>query len=691
MLRVVALLYAAGALLAVGHAQSADEDLLLADFEGKDYGDWKVTGTAFGPGPARGTLPGQMPVSGYLGNGLVNSFFGGDAGTGTLTSPAFKVQRKFINFLVGGGKHEGETCINLLVAGKVVRTATGPNDRPGGSERLDWHSWDIAEFMGKEAVIQIVDNHTGGWGHINVDHIVQSTRPRMAAPRRRALVVEHRYLHLPVKTGAPMRRMKFSVAGQTVREFDIELADGKPDFQVFSEVTPFKGKTLTMEVTLPEDSTALAKIVAADVLPDAGTLYKEKHRPQYHFTARRGWLNDPNGLVYHDGEYHLFFQHNPYGWSWGNMHWGHAVSRDLVHWEELEEALYPRAYGDWCFSGSAWSMAPDRLGLAFTSTGRGECIALSTDRGRTWTEQPGNPVVKHRGRDPRVLWHEPSKRWVMAVYDEEKSKTIAFYTSPDLRVWQFESRIGEFYECPDLFELPVDGGAKNTRWVLYAADGRYVLGAFDGKRFTAEPGRHRLWHGPFYAAQTYSNAPGGRRVQVGWAQIAFPGMPFNQQMTIPVELTLRSTPDGPRMFALPVAEVGKLRVEDSKPMTATVQAGKNLAASVKGALLDIEAELVPRGATRFGVMVRGVPVTYNVKRQTLSCGNHTAALALEAGKLQLRILVDRGSIEVFGGDGRVAIVHGTLLPVDNTGVELFTDDGEVHAARFAVSRLKSTW
>lgn len=132
---------------AVGAAQPAGDDILLADFEGKDYGGWKVTGTAFSRGPARGTLPGQMPVSGYLGQGLVNSFFGGDAATGTLTSPSFEIKRKYINFLIGGGKHDGKTCINLIVAGKVVRTATGPNDRPGGSERLDWHSWDVAKYV----------------------------------------------------------------------------------------------------------------------------------------------------------------------------------------------------------------------------------------------------------------------------------------------------------------------------------------------------------------------------------------------------------------------------------------------------------------------------------------------------------------------------------------------------------------
>src|SRR5205823_5768497 len=153
----------------------------------------------------------------------VNSYFGGDKSTGTLTSPPFKVQRRYVNFLVGGGKYPGETCINLLKDGKVVRTATGPNDRPGGSEELDWHAWDVGEFLGKDVVIQIVDKRTGGWGHINVDHIYQSDKKRDAGPATREIANSKRYLHLPVKTGAPMRRAKFLVDGKVVREFDIEL------------------------------------------------------------------------------------------------------------------------------------------------------------------------------------------------------------------------------------------------------------------------------------------------------------------------------------------------------------------------------------------------------------------------------------------------------------------------------------
>ncbi|HEY2253187.1 MAG TPA: glycoside hydrolase family 32 protein, partial [Planctomycetaceae bacterium] len=516
-------------LLAASLAQAADRaDVLIADFEGDDYGKWTVAGSAFGLKPAPGALPGQMPVGGFLGKGLVNSFQGGDDSKGKLTSPEFKIERKHINFLIGGGKYPGQTCINLVVAGKVVRTATGPNDRPGGSEQLDWSNWDVSDLADQMAVIEIVDDRAGGWGHINVDHIVQSDRPRRFAPAKRQLVVQKRYLYLPVKTGGQKARMKLVDQGRTVREFDIELAEGAPDFLAFCDVQQFHGRRLSMEVDrLPVESQALDAITQGDAVPDAGSLYAEPARPQFHFTSRRGWLNDPNGLVYSHGQWHLFYQHNPYGWGWGNMHWGHAVSPDLFHWQELPIALYPQRYDDWCFSGSAVvdtkntsgfrTGSGDLLVAAYTSTGRGECIVYSNDAGRTWTEFAGNPVVKHAGRDPKLIWHEPSQTWVMAVYDEPEGKRqIAFYSSKDLKSWAYESRIDGFFECPDLFELPIDGKSDRSNWVLTAADGKYVLGRFDGKRFEAETEKLQVWHGNFYAAQTYSDAPQGRRVQIGW-------------------------------------------------------------------------------------------------------------------------------------------------------------------------------
>ncbi|HEO72176.1 MAG TPA: hypothetical protein ENN80_13020, partial [Candidatus Hydrogenedentes bacterium] len=182
------------ALLAAG-ATRVKEDILIADFEGKDYGDWAVEGEAFGPHPARGALPKQMKVTGYRGKALVNSFYGGDGSTGTLTSPVFRIERSYICFLIGGGGYEGKTCMNLLVDGKVVRSATGPNTQPGGSEQLSWHCWDVANLHGRRARLQIVDQRSGGWGHINVDHILQCDEP-IAGEKSMEFKAEKRYLNL---------------------------------------------------------------------------------------------------------------------------------------------------------------------------------------------------------------------------------------------------------------------------------------------------------------------------------------------------------------------------------------------------------------------------------------------------------------------------------------------------------------
>jgi fructan beta-fructosidase len=666
---------------------------LVADFEGGDYRGWTPTGDAFGTGPAQGTLPGQMAVEGYFGRGLVNSFRGGDASTGTLTSPPFPIERKAINFLVGGGKFPGETCLDLVVDGRVVRTATGPNDRPGGAERLEWHSWDVADFAGKTATIQVVDRRKDFWGHINVDHIVQSDRRLQAEPARRELVVASRYLHLPVKNGAAKRRLSFAVDGKTIREFEIELAEGPPDFWVFSDLDEFRGRTIVIAAdALPPGSAGLAAIVGAETPPDPDGLYREPLRPLFHFTSRRGWLNDPNGLVYHDGEYHLYYQHNPYGREWGNMHWGHAVSPDLVRWKELPIALYPRQFGDWAFSGSA-VMEGGSLLAAFTSTGRGECLVRSLDRGRTWAELAGNPAVKHAGRDPKLVWHEPTRRWIMAVYDEaEGRRAIAFHASPDLKTWTYLSRIDGFFECPDLFALPVDADPGQMIWVLYAADGRYILGTFDGKEFHKESGKHQLWHGNFYAAQTFSDTPDGRRVQIGWAQgTKFPDMPFNQQMTVPVGLTLRSTPEGVRLFAEPVNELATLRVRSYHPRDLTIEEEDRTLEGMEGEGLAVRVEIETGRCKTSGVTVRGVPITYDSAKRQLSCGGVTAPLDPEEGRVRLKILVDRGSIEVFGNNGRVALSVAAIPAAGNRKVTLFARGGEAYFRSIVVDELGSSW
>ncbi len=695
-------LHAVLAILALLPAAPDRDEIIVADFEGETYLPWVAEGEAFGVGPARGALPGQMGVSGFLGRGLVNSFVGGDDSTGTLTSPPIRVERPFLNFLIGGGKYPGENCLDLVVDGATVRTATGPNDRPGGSERLDWASWDVSALVGKEAVLRVVDRRTGGWGHITVDQIVQSDRPRGVVPAAFDLAADARYLHLPIREDAPIRRVRVAVDGTVAREFDIKLAAGQPAYSAFLDLSPFASKRLRIEADLPAGSGALGEISRSNEVPDAGGLYREAGRPQFHFTSRRGWLNDPNGLVWHDGEYHLFYQHNPYGWDWGNMHWGHAVSKDLVRWAELPIALYPRRYDDWCFSGSAVVDDANTSGfgeggapmvLAYTSTGRGECIAFSRDRGRTWSEYPGNPVIRHQGRDPRLLRLPASGKWAMAVYDEGGGgKAIAFYSSPDLKAWTYESKIDGFYECPDLFELPVEGEPGRSLWVLSGADGEYILGRFDGRTFAPEPGRHRTWHGDFYAAQTFSNEPNGRRVQIGWARgIAFPGMPFNQQMTVPCELTLRPTGDGVRMFARPVVELDGLRSGGKAWRDLDLGPEARPLDGAEGDLLDIRIAAEVGTAGKFTLRIPGAAITYDAGRRTIACAGFTAPLSPSGGTVTLRILADRRSVEVFGDNGRVAL-SGARARTQGGRPEPPTIEGEgVRIRSIEVDKLGSTW
>jgi len=531
---------------------------------------------------------------------------------------------------------------------------------------------------------------------------------RGSEPAAREIVIERRYLHLPVKTGEPKVRLRVMDGEKIVREFDIELAAGEPGFWVPCDLDGMKGKRLKIEAgRLPSGSKALEAITQADQLPGAEQLYKEKLRQQFHFSPRIGWNNDPNGLVYYKGEYHLYFQHNPYGWAWGNMHWGHAVSKDLVHWQELPIAIYPFKYGDWVYSGSAVVDKADTAGFkkgdedvlvaAYTSTGRGESIAYSNDRGRTFTDFEGNPVVKHSGRDPKLIWYAPGKHWVMAVFDEvDKARGIAFYTSKDLKAWERQGRIEGYFECPEIFEIAADGDKSKTRWVVYAANGDYSVGMFDGKAFTDESGKNKFNYGnAFYASQTYSNIPeeDGRRIQIAWGRIATPGMPFNQCMLFPVELTLRTTDSGPRLFAEPVREIEKLRGRKHAWQGETLQpgAGKNLLAGVGGELFEIRAEFEVGDAAEFGFNIRGTPVVYDVKGGQIVCKTAKAPLKPEGNRVRIQILVDRTSIEVFAGGGRVYMPVGVVHPEDSKTLETTTTGGAAKVVRLEVYELKSAW
>jgi sucrose-6-phosphate hydrolase SacC (GH32 family) len=280
----------------------------------------------------------------------------------------------------------------------------------------------------------------------------------------------------------------------------------------------------------------------------------------------------------------------------------------------------------------------------------------------------------------------------MAVYDESTgSQDVAFYASSDLKKWEYQSRIAGFFECPDLYSLLVDGDPKQVRWVLSAADGKYVLGQFDGRQFVKDSGKHQVWYGNFYAAQTYDSAPDGRRIQIGWGKdIIFPGMPFNQQMTVPCELTLRTTAEGLRLFVAPVKEIEALYAAKHSWKGLTLPSAEDPLSSVRGQLFDLQTEFRPASAEQVTFTVRGVPVAYDVKMGQVSCQGKTAPL--KPGEVvRLRILVDRGSVEVFGNEGQVTLSAGVLLAPEQQKVSLSVKGGTAKFDTLTVQELKSAW
>ena len=716
-------LVGAGVLLAPTEVPAADPpraDLVIADFDGDSYGAWTVEGSAFGTAPARGALPGQMAVDGFLGKGLVNSFLGGDDSTGTLTSVPLRIERPFITFLIGGGNNPDKLALQLLIDGKPVRGATGGNDRPGGSETLLRESWDVAELAGRTATLRVIDAATGGWGHINVDQIVQTdTKPKGTLQFvRRDFVAETRFLQIPIKNGAAKRVVTLLVDGEVVVRNDIELADGAPDWWAPLDVSAWKGRHLALVVDkLPEDSAALASIKETDTFLGPGapdSLYAEPLRGQFHFSPRRGWNNDPNGLVFFEGQYHLFFQHNPYGWGWGNMHWGHAVSRDLVHWEELGETLAPDAMGP-MFSGSAvvdWKNTSGfgkegkpALVLVYTAAGNPavQCLAHSTD-GRTFTKYEGNPVVGQftpGNRDPKVFWHEPTQQWVMTLYVEEKAPngpvvhTIRFLTSPDLKTWTSQSTTAGFFECPDFFELPVDGDAANKKWVLLGASSEYQVGSFDGKAFTPESPKLPGHRGRgFYAAQSFSDIPAsdGRRILVGWFQTETRDMPFNQSMSVPLELGLVSTADGPRMTFTPVDELKSLRTASQRIALEVLEpADPDPLAGISAELVEIRAEFAAESGSDVAFRVRGVDVVWESKTKEIVVNGHRAAAPLQGGRQKIVILADRTGLEVFASGGLTYVPMPVNLPADDLASGVRAIGGPVRFHALEIQALESAW
>lgn len=476
----------------------------------------------------------------------------------------------------------------------------------------------------------------------------------------------------------------------------------------------------------------------------------EPYRPAYHFTPPTAWLNDPNGMVYYDGEYHLFYQHHPDSTVWGPMHWGHAVSRDLVNWQHLPIALAPDELGT-IFSGSAvidWhntaGFGPEAMIASYTyqdpDARQSQAIAYSLDNGRTWTKYAGNPVIPTPAnlfdfRDPKLLWYDDGSgggHWVMAL---AAGRAILFYTSPNLLDWQPSGSFGFGYgalggvwETPDLFELPVTGTAE-SRWVLTVGIGdnapaggsgtHYFIGQFDGQTFTSDnPKETVLWAdygADFYAAQSWSSAPDNRRIWLAWLnnwQYAnqIPTTTWRGAMTLPRELRLVPTQEGIRLAQTAVPELAQLRQHTQRWHNVILEPGVPFVPEVSGDQLEIIAELeTPIEANSLGIRLRlgdgeATAVGYAPKSGLLfvdrtnagqSAFNynfasaHTAPFEPADGILKLHIFVDRASLEVLANEGLISFSEQIFPGEASVGVELFAEGTAVTVRTLEVYQLSA--
>ncbi len=479
--------------------------------------------------------------------------------------------------------------------------------------------------------------------------------------------------------------------------------------------------------------------------------YTEPHRPQFHFSPEKHWMNDPNGLVFYDKEYHLFYQYFPGGDKWGPMHWGHAVTKDLVHWQHLPIALYPDSLG-YIFSGSAVVDAKNTAGfktgkedpmvaiftyhlMAGEKAGRQDYqyqgIAYSNDKGRTWTKYAGNPVIASPGtkdfRDPKVFWYAPARHWVLILAQGDH---VVMYNSPDLKNWTKTSDFGLDYgspgrpwECPDLFELPVENTGEK-RWVMLVSLGtgapnggsgtQYFIGNFDGKTFTPNaPSTTTSWldYGrDNYAGVTWNNGPDNRRLFIGWMsnwQYAqeVPTTPWRSAMTVPRTLHLEKTPLGIRLFQQPVRELETLR---GAAMELAV--GNKYVLPTDGYELDLTFQLPENkrdtlcGLTLTNSKGERLTVGYNAATQqifvdrsaagkadfsTKFAGKAVAPYSPTSKTLQMHLFFDKASVELFVDGGAVTMTENFFPTEDFTTLQLAGESAGLQKGK--MYPLKSIW
>ena len=538
-----------------------------------------------------------------------------------------------------------------------------------------------------------------------------------------------KYAILPIEEEQPEAQVMLNGT-----PMDVRLAVNKVDYTVpFPLHAGAEHDSLVIK-NLARNAVAWKHIELADTFDTAN---REKFRPIYHHTPVYGWMNDANGLVYKDGEYHLYFQYNPYGSKWGNMHWGHSVSKDLVQWTHEQPAIARDTMGH-IFSGSCVVDHNNTAGfgkdaiIAFYTSHKGlpgnhqrqqQCIAYSLDNGRTYTKYEGNPVVTpfdglENFRDPKVFWYAPQNKWVMIV---SADKNMRFYESKDLKKWSYMSEWGAGYgpqpnqfECPDFFEMAVDGNAQHKKWVMivninpgfvYGGSGTmYFVGQFDGHKFTCDTAPNDVkwldWGKDHYATVTYSNTP-GRIIAMPWMsnwQYAnlTPTQQFRSQNALPRELKLYTADNGEQLVsAAPVKETEALRNKATD--LGSFEGEKQAKIDNEGAF-ELDFDLQAGTADKCGVEIANakgekVSIYYDAKAQRFVMDRAKSGITEFGNKVEPHQLDNAQSLKRYKEvtvNYHNAFALGTWAPVpvkadahhvqifvDKSSVELFVDGGRI--------------
>ena len=562
-----------------------------------------------------------------------------------------------------------------------------------------------------------------------------------------------RYLLLPVEEVMPDVRVSMIVNNKEVNVADVRLAVNRVDYFVPLDLSAYAGKNILLKFKLGSNDPIRGKLSAVCCkemkLSDTfDTGNREKFRPTYHFSPLYGWMNDPNGMVYKDGEYHLFYQYNPYGSKWGNMSWGHAISQDLVNWKHLPVAIAPDALGT-IFSGSAVVDFDNTAGFGAgaiiaiytqNSDRQVQSIAYSTDNGRTFTKYENNPVLTSEARDfrdPKVFWYENTKRWIMVL---AVGQEMQIFSSPNLKDWIFESRFGEgqgahggVWECPDLFELPVEG-TNDKKWVLLCnlnpggpfggSATQYFVGSFNGKEFVNEsPSKTKWmdWGKDHYATVTWSDAPNNRRIAIAWMsnwQYAndVPTSQYRSPNSVPRDLSLFTVDGETYLQSAPSPELLALRDASKKRSfkvngTRTI---KEMIPSNDGAY-EIELTIENQHADVIGFRLYNdkgeeVDMQYDMKEKKFSMDRRKSGevsfnenfpmltwTAIEQGRneeqggkeaLKLRLFVDKSSVEAFGDGGRFVMTNQVFPSEPYNHIDFYSKGGAYKVDSFVVYKLK---